>query len=264
MKSLAIAVLLGLCAGPAVGQERPWKLVWSDEFSRDGHPDPAKWGYEQGFVRNHERQYYTTGRLENARVEGGNLILEARPEAFQGAGFTSASLTTQGKWAWKYGRIEIRAQLPVARGVWPALWMLGDDHDRRGWPRCGEIDLMELVGFAPEEINGNVHDPARYDQAVPPAQRGKFGSKTRLEHPEAGFHVYGIEWDSEAISFMVDGRGYYTYRNLHRGEDQWPFDHPFYLILNIAVGGTWGGQHGIDAAAFPQEMKIDYVRVYQR
>lgn len=268
MKPIPLIALLGLAAGPAIAQVaaqgHPWKLVWSDDFSQEGHPDPAKWTYEHGFVRNHEQQYYTTDRLENARVEGGNLIVEARPESYQGATFTSASLTTKGKWVWKYGKIEIRAQLPVARGAWPALWMLGDDHDRRGWPRCGEIDIMELVGFKPDEINGNVHNPARYDPAVPSAQRGKFGARTRLEHPEAGFHVYGIEWDRDAITFAVDGQGYFTYHNLHRGEGQWPFDHPFYLILNLAVGGTWGGQHGVDTAAFPQEMKVDYVRVYQR
>lgn len=152
-----------------------WKLVWSDEFDKPGLPDPAKWNYETGFIRNHEAQYYTDARLENARVENGMLVIEARKESFKNpdydptagtnnwkrsrefAAYTSACLTTQERVSWKYGRIEVRAKLPAGRGVWPAIWMLGTNRQDVGWPACGEIDIMEMVGFRPDMIYGHIH-----------------------------------------------------------------------------------------------------------
>src|SRR5215469_12052083 len=135
-----------------------WKLVWSDEFDKPGLPDSTKWGYETGFVRNHEKQFYTGGRRENARVENGTLIIEARKEQYKDAEYTSASLTTQGKASWAYGRIEMRAKLPTGRGIWPAFWMLGTGHGKGvKWPDCGEIDIMELVGFHPETVEAHCH-----------------------------------------------------------------------------------------------------------
>jgi len=136
----------------SVGCAQDWKLVWSDEFDRPGLPDPAKWGYEKGFVRNQEKQYYTEARKENARVEGGMLIIESRREEYRNAHYTSASLTTQGTASWTYGRMEMRAKLPTGRGIWPAFWMLGINESQVGWPACGEIDIMELVGFHPEVV----------------------------------------------------------------------------------------------------------------
>jgi len=238
---------------------RCWQLVWSDEFDQPGAPDPVKWNYEEGMIRNREKQFYTRDRRENARVEDGRLILEARKERFADrADYTSASVTTRGRAAWTHARVEIRAKLPRGRGVWPALWMLGADQERLGWPACGEIDIMEYVGFKPDIIHANVHT-RRYNHV----KKNGRGSTTGVAEPFAGFHLYAVEWDAGRMDFFVDGRRYFTYENEGTGPDAWPFDKPHYLILNIAIGGSWGGQQGIDDAIFPQRMEIDYVRVYQ-
>jgi beta-glucanase (GH16 family) len=173
-------------------------------------------------------------------------------------------VTSRGKVTWRYGRIEVRAKLPTGRGTWPAIWMLGTGqrgHEQRrvGWPACGEIDIMENVGFAPNVIHANVHT-AKYNHVK---GNGK-GAKITVEKPYDAFHVYAIEWNKDRIDFFVDDKKYFTYENEGTGTDAWPFDSPHYLILNIAIGGSWGGQHGIDDTIFPQEMLIDYVRVYQK
>lgn len=235
-----------------------WGLVWTDEFDKDGLPDTDKWWYEVGFVRNNERQYYTRSREENARVENGMLVIESRKEDYKNAEYTSASLTTQGQAAWTYGRIEIKAKLPRGRGVWPAIWMLGVNRDK-GWPACGEIDIMEYVGFKPNTIHANVHTE-KYNH-----MRGNNkGDTITVEAPWKDFHVYAIEWYPERIDFFVDDKKYFTYENEGSGEAAWPFDDPCYLILNTAIGGSWGGQEGIDDSIFPQRYYIDYVRVYER
>ncbi len=236
-----------------------WKLVWADEFDKPGLPDPAKWNYETGFVRNHEAQYYTDARLENARVEDGCLVIEARKEPFKGAAYTSASLTTRERVSWKYGRIEIRAKLPSGRGVWPAIWMLGTNITDVGWPACGEIDIMEMVGFKPDMIYGHIHT----SESVT-TKHVKDGTGIKVPGASDGFHVYAIEWDTDKMDFFVDDKKYYTYHNPYTGGDAWPFDKDQYLILNLAIGGAWGGQKGIDDAIFPQKFYIDYVRVYQK
>lgn len=249
-----------------------WKLVWSDEFDQTGLPDPCRWTNEVGFIRNREAQYYTPGRPENSRVENGRLVLEARKERFSNArhtpgsadwrrrefaDYTSASLTTRGLAAWRYGRIEVRAKLPTGRGVWPAIWMLGTNMASVGWPRCGEIDIMEYVGFDPDLVHANVHT-GKYNHV----RRNGKGSNLRLESQD--FHIYAIEWHAGRIDFFVDDRKYFTYtKEPGAGEDSWPFDRPHYLILNLAIGGAWGGQQGIDEAIFPQRFEIDYVRVYE-
>ena len=244
--------------------------MWADEFEQAGRLDPAKWGCEVGFERNHESQFYTNMRPENVRVEGGHLLIEARKEHFvnparpvQTAEYTAASVVTRGKAEWKYGRFEVRAKLPAGRGIWPAIWMLGANRGPVKWPDCGEIDVMEYVGFMPTTIHGNVHLPARYARGADPAA---LKMKATLEVPDAtrNFHVYAVEWDAEQITFIVDEQRYLTYRNPHTGPAAWPFDQPFYLLLNVAVGGQWGGQKGIDDGIFPQRMEVDYVRVYQR
>ena len=255
-------IVLALLSGAARADD--WKLVWSDEFAKDGRPDPAKWGYEQGFVRNHEAQFYTRDEPQNARVENGRLILEARkvePADRPGgassrrasARYTSASLTTQGKAAWSHGRIEVKAKLPTGKGTWPAIWLLGTNVDQVGWPRCGEIDVMENVGFDPDLIHANIH-----------AYKTDRGAHITVPKPYADFHVYGVEWDSKKMDFSVDGKTYFTYKHDATGKAAWPYDKPQYLILNIAIGGGWGGQKGIDDAIFPQRMEVDYVRVYQK
>lgn len=251
-----------------------WKLAWADEFEAAGRPDPARWTNEVGFVRNRERQYYTAGRLQNARVEGGRLIIEARKENFpnarhtpgssdwrrvEQADYTSASLTTRARAEWRRGRIAVRAKLPRGRGVWPAIWMLGVDGEQVGWPRCGEIDIMEYVGFEPDDIHANIHT-GKYNHV---RGTGK-GSRLGLEAPFDGFHIYALEWHSDRLDFFVDDKKYFTYaKEENAGADVWPFDQPHYLILNLAIGGDWGGQRGIDDAIFPQRFEIDYVRVYQ-
>jgi beta-glucanase (GH16 family) len=271
-KSMILAgFLIAIATAPAAEK---WKLVWSDEFDREGLPDPKRWTNEVGFIRNRELQYYTAGRSENARVENGHLIIEARKERFANlryrpgregrrgpefAEYTSASLTTENLAEWRYGRIEVRAKLPRGRGVWPAIWMLGSNRSEAGWPRCGEIDIMEYVGFEPDVIHANIHT-GRYNHM---RGTGK-GDRLRVEAPYESFHLYAIEWFPERIDFFVDDQKYFTYaKEPGAGEDAWPFDQPFYLILNLAIGGAWGGQKGIDDAIFPQRYEVDYVRVYQ-
>lgn len=251
--------LVMLLCGHAFAGTNEWKLVWAEEFDRDGLPDPVRWTNEVGFIRNKEAQYYTGGRSENTRIENGKLIIEARKEKFQNADYTSASLTTRNLAMWRHGRIEVRAKLPQGRGVWPAIWMLGANRSG-GWPRCGEIDIMEYVGFEPDVIHANVHT-GKYNHVK---KTGK-GARLTVDKPFEDFHVYGLEWTSERLDFFVDGKKYFTYaKEDGAGEDTWPFDQEFYLILNLAIGGAWGGQRGIDDDIFPQRFEIDYVRVYQQ
>ncbi|MBN1417749.1 MAG: glycoside hydrolase family 16 protein [Planctomycetes bacterium] len=253
----------GAASAPAKGAIRAddpeWKLVWRDEFDKPGLPDPEKWDYEVGFVRNREAQYYTRARRENARVEKGVLVIEARKERFEKGEYTSASLITRGKAEWRYGRVEVRAKLPTGRGMWPAIWMLGSNIRQVGWPRCGEIDIMENVGFDPDVIHANIHT-----QAYNHVKRTGKGSRIEIPRPYADFHVYAIEWFEDRIDFYVDGRKYFTFKNEGTGRDVWPYAEPHYLILNAAIGGAWGGQKGIDDSIFPQKYLIDYVRVYEK
>jgi len=274
-----IGILIALFTSLPVGAGE-WKLVWSDEFDKAGPPDEAKWGYETGFISNNEQQFYTRARQENARVENGRLIIEARKEKYTAsssdraarskrksrasrgpadANYTSASLTTRGKASWTYGRIEVKAKLPSGRGTWPAIWTLGTNIGEAGWPMCGEIDIMEFVGFEPRIVHANIHTP-KYNHAI---NTGK-GAKISVADVSDVFHVYAIEWDARKIDFFVDDRKYFTFRNEGTGKDVWPYDKDQYLILNLAIGGTWGGRKGIDDGIFPQRYEIDYVRVYQK
>lgn len=269
-----ILIVLAIVVSVAPAQAEDWKLVWADEFDKPGLPDTARWDYEEGYIRNNERQYYTRERQENARVEDGMLIIEAAKERYkiplgssgkgkrnQGreyADYTSASLTTLGKASWTFGRIEVRAKLPTGRGMWPAIWTLGTNIREVGWPACGEIDIMENVGFDPDTIHANIHTK-RYNHAI----HTNKGSKIQVAKPYQDFHVYAIEWRPQRLDFFVDQAKYFTFENEGKGADAWPYDKPQYLILNIAVGGAWGGQKGIDDSIFPQRMCVDYVRVYQ-
>jgi beta-glucanase (GH16 family) len=232
--------------------------VFSDEFETPGSPEPATWGYDIGYVANDEKQYYTS-RSENARVENGTLVVEARRERFMGYDYTSARLKTQGRREFQYGRIEVRAKLPTGRGTWPALWMLGTNIGQVGWPTCGEIDIMENVGFDPQTIVASVHTAA-YNHT----QGNARNATTTLPAPWEDFHVYAAEWYADRIDAFVDGRKYFTFRNEGSGTRAWPFDRTQFLILNLAIGGTWGGQQGIDDSLFPHRLVIDYVRVYQQ
>jgi len=235
-----------------------WTLVFSDEFETPGSPDPTKWGYDLGYIANDEKQYYTS-RPENVRVEGGNLVIEGRKEAYQGYAYTSARVVTRGRFEFRYGRVEVRAKLPTGRGTWPAIWMLGTNIDQVRWPTCGEIDIMENVGFDPLRVHASVHTAA-YNHVI---GTQKTASVT-IADPSADFHVYALEWYPDRIEAFVDGLRYFTFRNEGTGSRTWPFDQPEYLLLNLAIGGSWGGQQGIDDALFPKRFQVDYARVYQK
>jgi len=201
-------------------------------------------------------QFYTKGRTENARVENGALLLEARREAFRGAAYTAASLVTLGRFAFQFGRVEMRAKLPAARGTWPAFWMMGEDIGRVGWPRCGEIDIMEHVGYDPSVVHANVH------QAGEDGRPWSKGGQIRVPNHASAFHVYAVEWRPDRLDFFVDDKKYFTFPN--QGPAKWTFNRRCYLLLNFAVGGDWGGQKGVDETAFPQRYVVEYVRVFQQ
>jgi len=237
-----------------------YQLVWSDEFNTDGKPDSTKWGYDVGGTGwgNNELQYYTNARPENARVSGGNLVIETRKESFGGKNYTSARLLTKGKAQWTYGKFEIRAKLPRGRGTWPAIWTLAATNPLV-WPDDGELDIMEEVGYDPNMIHGTAHSKL-YNGA-----NGKQkGGSVLIKDAQDSFHVYSMEWTASSVTWLVDGNFYFVYNNPNTGTDAWPFLRNFFLILNIAIGGNWGGVQGVDDSIFPQSMLIDYVRVYQQ
>ena len=253
----------------------PWKLVWSDEFEGETL-DAAKWSPDVWPPRkvNDEDQAYTA-RKNNLRVEDGKLVIEAHREDYDGARFTSGRVHSDGKGDFLYGRFEIRAKLPAGVGTWPAIWMLpsdpfryattcGEGEDWQGsstcdaWPNSGEIDIMEHVGYQMGHIHGTVHNEAYY--WVKWEQRK---GRILLDDVDEAFHVYALEWTPERIDAFVDDVHYFTYVNEHSGWEVWPYDQPFHLIMNIAVGGAWGRSGGgIDDDAFPVQLLVDYVRVY--
>jgi len=237
-----------------------WKLVWSDEFDKDGLPDSTKWGYDTGGHGwgNHELQYYTANRLENARQENGNLIIEARKEDWEGNEYSSARLVTRDKFELTYGKIEVRAQLPAGRGTWPAIWMLAATKPL-SWPQDGEIDIMEHVGYDPGVIHGTIHCAA-YNHRLGTQK----GTSTMVADFDKTFHNYQLRWDADSIHIGVDDNYYFHFGNEHSGKETWPFDSAQYLLMNIAVGGDWGGQKGVDSTIFPQIMKVDYVHIYKK
>jgi beta-glucanase (GH16 family) len=254
------ALLLVICFSGFTGKDsKKWTLVWSDEFNYTGLPDSTKWNYETGGHGwgNHELEYYTAGRKENARVESGSLIIEARKENWNGSNYTSARMVTKGKGDWQYGKIEVEARLPKGLGTWPAIWMLGSTTPLR-WPDDGEIDIMEHVGFHQGFIHGSVHCK-KYYHSIGTQKTDTIAVPDCSEN----FHVYGLEWDAKHIAVSVDGKTYFTFANEHSGYDAWPFDNKMFLLLNVAVGGDWGGQKGVDENIWPQRMEVDYVRVWQ-
>ncbi|MDG5816615.1 family 16 glycosylhydrolase [Chitinispirillales bacterium ANBcel5] len=237
-----------------------WNLVWQDNFDYNGPPDPELWGYDigGGGWGNNELQYYTD-RLENVRVEDGVLIIEARHEHYEKYEYTSARLVTRNKGDWLYGKVEVRAKLPGGRGMWPAIWMLPTDWEYGEWPGSGEIDIMEYVGFDPNKIHWTVHTEA-YNHM----NNTERGSSDIFDDPENNFYTYAIEWFEDRIHFFVDDELHFTFgKEDNATYSEWPFDKRFHLLLNIAVGGNWGGLEGVDDGIFPQRMEIDYVRVYE-
>lgn len=266
----------GSGAAEGEGKERAemsgWQLVWSEEF--DGPEiDRSVWNFDIGNGHaagipgwgNAELQYYTDDPT-NAYIQDGKLVIKAekeqRTDRFGTYYYTSARLNTRGKVTVRYGRIEVRARLPEGRGIWPAIWLLGADIGEKGWPACGEIDIMELVGHKPDTIHGTVHGPLSGGPGISASYTLPGGRKFSEE-----FHVFGIEWSEGVIRFFVDET---VYQELRRdrmpasyAEREWVYDHDYFFIVNLAVGGRWPG-YPDETTTFPQVMEIDYIRVYQK
>ncbi len=272
---VAFGCLAGFAAGTlAVGTSLPganrtaiqmpssYRLVWADEFNTDGLPDSTKWAYDTERNKagwyNEELQYYAGPRKENAYVQKGRLTIHTRKESltqapdYGGQKFTSSRLITRGKRDWTYGFFEVRAKLPCGRGTWPAIWMLNTPGV---WPAGGELDIMEHVGREPGRVFSTIHTAAG---------SGAKGTGDAVNIPDVcnAFHAYQMHWTADRIRFGVDGIVHFEYQNQRTGPEKWPFDTPQFLILNIAVGGLFGG--AVDEQIFPVAMEIDYVRVYQR
>lgn len=239
-----------------------YDLVWSDEFDYEGLPDDTKWDYDVGGSGwgNNELQYYTSDK--NAFVKDGKLIIEARKEEKGGMDYTSARLVSRGKGDWLYGKIEVCAKLPDGIGTWPAIWMLPTDWEYGSWPASGEIDIMEHVGYNQDTIHASIHTMSYYHRINTQKTATKFVKGVSEE-----FHVYAIEWLPDKIMAYIDGELYFTFQPAGYKENptykEWPFDKRMHLLLNIAVGGNWGGAMGMDDSIYPKQMAVDYVRVYQ-
>ncbi len=259
MHKYLLASICAVLLFNSLSAQQQRKLVWSDEFNYKGLPDTKKWSYDTGGHGwgNNEAQYYTAQKLKNARVENGNLIIEAHKESIQNKNYSSVRLVSKGKGDWTYGRIEVRAKLPKGRGTWPAIWMLASTTPLK-WPDDGEIDIMEHVGFDHGMINGSVHCK-KYYHTIGTQKTDSIPVMDCSEH----FHVYQLDWDAETIKLGVDNMVYFQFKNEHSDQTGWPFNKPFHLLLNVAIGGFWGGKFGIDDSIFPQRMEIDYVRVFQ-
>lgn len=251
MRYLIITLLASITLS---AQENKRELIWEENFNGkkldekvwnfelgDGCPNICGWG-------NNERQIYTKN---NHSVENGFLIINVNKE---GNIYTSTRITTAGKKEFKYGYIEARAKIPVGKGIWPAFWMLGSNIKQVGWPKAGEIDILEYVGKEPDMVFTSLHTQDSHGNTINT-------KKTRFENIEEGFHTYAIDWTEEKIEFFVDGQSVYTFNPSDKNSDVWPFNQPFYFILNVAVGGNFGGPD-VDDSIFPQKFIIDYIKVY--
>lgn len=243
--------------GNSLGQKTA--LLWSDEFNYSGFPDTSKWVYEKGFVRNQEKQFYTKARKENCYVENGSLVITSLKENYGGANYTSASITTQNKVAFSGDlRVEVRAKLPMGKGIWPAIWMFGANFKNVGWPKCGEIDIMEFVGHTPETVWGTLH---WYDSAAATKNHeASKGTQLKLYDVHFNYHVYGMERKGDSIQLFVDDIYYFSFE-IPKNTWARSLVAPLFLVINTAVGGTWGGP--VNDMIFPQRFYVDYVRVYR-
>lgn len=266
---LTIAILLNSCTqakseNNGGSSDSTMTLVWQDDFSGtqidsirwtamtgDGCPNLCGFG-------NNELQYYTDDK-KNLRVEDGKLIIEARKDTLGNSEYSSAKIVTKDKGDWKYGRVVVRAKVPFGRGTWPAIWMLPTMEGDRKWPLDGEIDIMEHVGYNQGMIYGTIHSK-KYNHLI---GTQKVDSISIPDAHEV-FHDYSLDWDAEQITWSIDGTPYYTIGRGEEGYEGWPFDQPYHLILNLAVGGNWGGRHGVDDSIWPQRLEIDYVKIYQQ
>jgi beta-glucanase (GH16 family) len=242
-----------------------WELVWSDEFDGQGLPDTTKWSYNIGDWGwgNNEPQYYTESKLKNARQEDGNLIIEAHKND-DGNAWSSARLSTQGKQSFLYGKIEFRAKVPVGRGTWAAGWLLGNAYrDEISWPYCGEIDVLECVGYEIDDSTGNgINHATCHTRAFYFKQGNQIGNEIAVNNMDSEFHTYAVEWYPDVIYGLLDGERYFTY-DKNADDLEWPFFNPQNIILNLAVGGGWGGAKGIDPQWENHQYILDYVRVYE-
>ena len=258
-----------LPAAPVPPSIPGWTVTWSDEFNgaNGSFPDSSKWAYDLGGGGwgNQELETYTN-RNANARIENGNLVITAQRETSTGSDgisrdYTSARLKTQGLFAQAYGRFEARIKIPKGQGIWPAFWMLGDDFPTKGWPRCGEIDIMENIGREPATVHGSLHGPSDVARTSDLTSAFALPAGQNLSDD---FHVYAVEWEPAAIRFFLDSDNYATFtRAQWPAGGQWVFDHSFFIILNVAVGGAWPGSPD-GTTTFPQQMLVDYVRVSQK
>lgn len=232
------------------------KPVWADEFNYSGKPDPEKWGYDLGGGGwgNNELEFYTD---KNAIVDGSKLVITAKKEKHENRDYTSSRLISKNKGDFLYGRFEARMKLPSGRGTWPAFWMLPTDWAYGDWPRSGEIDIMEHVGYDPNVLHVSIHTE-KYNHV-------KHTEKTAVRTvPTAmsDYHVYRVDWTPDYIEGYIDGEKMFSFANEKNGPDSWPFDKRFHLLFNLAVGGNWGGAKGVDETVFPAKLEVDYVRVY--
>ena len=236
-----------------------WELVWSETFEKDGMIDTKDWNYHEGGIYNNEKQTYPSGSKDNVRIENGVLVLEAHKV---GDGYTSGYINTKGKHSLTYGKIEVAARLPKGKGVWPAIWMMPDEDNYGIWPRSGEIDIMEFVGFQPGIIHSTVHTES-FNHTL----NNEPKMQTKVEDLHADFTKFGVEWTPTEIKILINNKVVNTFVNKNVGDANdtkvWPFNKPFHLILNLAIGGDWGGAQGIDDSIFPQKMEIQSVKMYQ-
>lgn len=248
---------------PKAPQDLNWGFettpVWADEFDYTGLPDSNKWGYDLGGSGwgNNELQYYTNS-TDNASVGAGTLKITARKEAKEGREYTSARLVSKNKGDFLYGRFEIKAKLPTGRGTWPAIWMLPTDWVYGSWPKSGEIDIMEHVGYDQNRVHITVHTEA-YNHG----KNTQKGQNKIIETASSDFHTYRVDWTPYAVRGYIDDQPVFQFVNEGKGFEVWPFDKRFHLLLNLAIGGDWGGAQGVDNTIFPQTMEVDYVRVYK-
>lgn len=274
---LGLPLVVASCGGgsttapgpsPSPAGQQPWTLIWSDEFNgpNGSAPDPAKWTYDIGGNGwgNNELETYTN-RAQNAYLQDGVLIIQALKETYTGPdgiarNYTSARLKTQGLFQATYGRFEARIKIPYGQGLWPAFWLLGANVGQVGWPNCGEIDIFENIGREPSTIHGTVHGPG-YSGAAGITSAYTLPGGQRFADD---FHVFALEWETNVLRFYVDSTLYKTVTpaDLPSGA-AWVFDRPFFIIINVAVGGSWPGNPD-SSTVFPQTMQVDYVRVYQR
>ncbi len=244
-------------------EEKRLELVWEDDFTDpvlndekwtamigDGCPDFCGFG-------NNELQYYSD-REKNLRIEDGKLIILASKDTLGNGGYSSAKIVTKGKGDWKYGKVLVRAKVPYGRGTWPAIWMLPTMDGERKWPLDGEIDIMEHVGYNQGMIYGTIHSK-KYNHLIGTQKVDSIA----LPDAHETFHDYGLEWTEESMTWSIDSEPYYTIHKGDEGYEGWPFDQPFHLIFNLAVGGNWGGKYGIEDSIWPQTLEIDFVKIYQ-